>query len=56
MNRDEGSYTLSRAHDHITSLPRQELQLQEELNKLLLVKVSDRDQNVKVVLVVILIN
>ena len=48
-DRDEGRYTLSHTRPmscHITSLPWQERE--EELNKLLLTKVSDRDRNVKV--------
>ena len=47
---DEGSYTLSHTYDpiccHAASLSWQELE--EELNKLRLMKVSDKDRNIKV--------
>jgi len=47
LNRDEGSYTMSHTYDRfLASLSWQEPE--EELNKLLLMKVSDRDQNAKV--------
>jgi len=45
MNRDEGSYTPSNAYN-VASLPWQEPK--EELNKLLLVKVSDRARKLTV--------
>jgi len=46
LNRDEGSYTLSHTYDQFLATSWQEPE--EELNKLLLIKVSDRDRNVKV--------
>jgi len=48
MNRDEGSYTLSHTtYNRFLAMSHHWQEPEEELNKLLLTEVADRDRNVK---------